>query len=207
MADQPKVDFRMVRKELFSASSKDFEEVELGPVHYLMIGGEGAPGGPAYLAALETLYPAAYAIKFHSKLVLGRDYVVPPLEGLWWSEDRQAFVENRRDEWLWTMMILLPDWIGQADYDQAMAGVEAKRPQQDFSPLRRDVLKEGRCLQLLHLGSFADEAPVLHRLHHEIMPARGLTFAGKHHEVYLSDPRRTAPEKLRTILRQPVRPI
>lgn len=202
-----KADLRKLLPAHFTASAGEWAPVDLPPVPYLMIDGKGSPGdGNEYRHALETLYPAAYAIKFHSKLALGRDYVVPPLEGLWWSDDLHAFTSGRRDEWRWTMMTMLPDWIGQDEFDTALAGAAKKKPEVEFARLRRETLAEGQCLQTLHLGSFADEAPTLARLHDEIMPWRGLTFAGPHHEVYLSDPRRTAPEKLRTILRQPVTP-
>lgn len=172
-----------------------------------MVDGTGAPGGADYVAALAALYPAAYAIKFFSKQDLGRDYVVPPLEGLWWADDHAAYTQpDRREEWRWTLLLMLPDWIGDRHVAQALAGLAAKKPGLHLARVRRAVLAEGRCLQHLHLGPFAAEAPKLADLHHSIMPQRGLTFAGHHHEVYLSDPRRTAPEKLRTILRQPVKP-
>ena len=153
------------------------------------------------------MYPSAYGIKFFSKQQLGRDYVVPPVEGLWWSDELDAFTENRRDEWRWTMMIMLPDWLSEKDYDEAMDGIVRKKPDVDFSGLRMEPLEEGLCLQKLHIGSYADEAPALHHLHSELMPSMGLTFNGAHHEIYLGDPRKTAPEKLRTILRQPVKAI
>jgi hypothetical protein len=207
MDAQPKIDFRKTRKELFSASVDGFEGVELPPIAYLMIDGRGPPGtSEAYRRALETLYPAAYGLKFYSKTELGRDYVVPPLQGLWWAEERDAFTSDRRDEWLWTLMIMVPDWIGAEHFDASLAETIRKKPETDFGPLRMEVLAEGLCLQTLHIGSFADEAPVLHRLHREVMPRERFNFNGKHHEIYLRDPRRTAPEKLRTVLRQPVRP-
>jgi hypothetical protein len=206
MAD--KLDLKKARKTSFAAPAKGWEEVTLPSLPYLMMDGAGPPGGADYLAALETLYPAAYAIKFFSKQDLGRDYVVPPLEGLWWADDHAAYTQpERREEWRWTLLLMLPDWIEDAHVAQALAGLAAKKPGLYLARVRRAVLAEGRCLQHLHLGPFAAEAPKLADLHHSIMPQRGLTFAGHHHEVYLSDPRRTAPEKLRTILRQPVRPV
>ena len=208
MDPQPKIDFRKTRKEFFSASVDHFERVELPPVTYLMIDGKGPPvTSEAYRRALETLYPAAYGLKFRSKTVLGRDYVVPPLEGLWWAEDMSAFTSDRRDEWLWTMMIMVPEWIGPGEFRASLAETARKKPATDFAPVRMEILAEGLCLQMLHIGSFADEAPVLRRLHHELMPREGLGFNGRHHEIYLSDPRKAAPEKLRTILRQPVTPL
>ena len=208
MTQASKIDLKKALKPFFSAPTGEFEEIELPAVSYLMIDGKGSPGdSPAYLTALQTLYPAAYALKFFSKQQLGRDYVVPPLEGLWWSEKRDAFAAGRRDEWQWTMMIMVPDWIRQEQFAEVMCRLKSKKPEIDFSGLRMDSLHEGRSLQKLHLGSFADEAPALRHLHDELMPSLGLTFNGHHHEIYLSDPRKVAPEKLRTILRQPVRPI
>src|SRR5690606_37319051 len=115
-----------------------------------------------------------------------------------------AYAEpGRRDEWRWTLMLMLPDWIGEDHVETARAG----KADLDLSAVRMATLDEGLCLSKLHIGPFADEAPVLRRLHHELIPQGGYAFNGQHHEIYLSDPRRTAPEKLRTILRQPVRPL
>lgn len=199
-----KLDLKRAEKAYFSAPVGEFAEATFGPHTYLMVDGQGSPGdSPAYTAALAALYPLAYATKFFSKRVLGRDYAVPPLEGLWWADDRRAFTQaGRRDEWRWTLMLMVPDWI-TADH---VAAARASKAKTDTSAVRLGQHEDGRSLSILHLGSFADEAPLLHRLHHEVMPARGLTFNGEHHEIYLSDPRRTPPEKLRTILRQPVKP-
>jgi hypothetical protein len=199
-----KIDLKRTEKAYFTAPADRFVAGTLGRYSYLMVDGQGSPGEAAeYAQALERLYPLAYATKFYSKQVLGRDYVVPPLEGLWWADDRSAFVTaGRRDEWRWTLMLMLPDWIEPAHVDAA----RLKKPGLDLSAVRLGQLEEGPCLSRLHLGPFALEAPLLHDLHHAVMPAAGLTFAGEHHEIYLSDPRRVAPEKLRTILRQPVKP-
>lgn len=199
-----KLDLKRAEKAYFSAPAGEFGEGTFPPYQYLMIDGQGSPGDSVeYAAALAELYPLAYATKFFSKRELGRDYVVPPLEGLWWADDRSAYTQaGRRDEWRWTLMLMVPGWI-TADH---VAAARAGNPKTDTSAVRLGQHADGRCLSILHLGPFADEAPMLHRLHHEVMPARGLTFNGEHHEIYLSDPRRTPPEKLRTILRQPVRP-
>ena len=199
-----KVDLRKTEAAYFTAPTDDFAPGTFGLYHYLMIDGQGSPGeSPEYDAALAALYPLAYATKFLSKQDLGRDYVVPPLEGLWWADDMDAYTEpRRRKEWRWTLMLMLPDYIKTAHVDAA----RARKPDRDLSDIRVDRLEEGLCLSKLHLGPFADEAPVLRRLHHELIPQRGYAFNGHHHEIYLSDPRRTAPEKLRTILRQPVMP-
>jgi len=173
---------------------------------YLMIDGHGDPNSsPDFTQAVESLYPVAYKLKFGSRATTGRDYVVPPLEGLWWAEDLDAFTTARdKSQWDWTMMLLVPEWI---DEDQVLAAKEqagAKNRAARLDDVRFEALAEGLCVQTLHIGSFDDEAPVLDRLHHEFVPAEGLALRGKHHEIYLSDFRRTAPEKQRTILRQPV---
>ncbi|GAA1059943.1 GyrI-like domain-containing protein [Agromyces bracchium] len=202
-----KYDVKRAHRELYAPSSKDFVLVEVPPMQYLAVDGHGDPNTtPAYAEAVEALFGVAYAVKFASKKGLGRDFTVAPLEGLWWADDPSAFAANDRAAWNWTMLIAQPDWIDEA---AVAAGVEATRAKGRGSPsldaLRLMRLTEGMSAQILHLGPFADEAPTLARLHHEWMPKHGLTFNGPHHEVYLSDPRRTAPEKLRTVLRQPVR--
>lgn len=199
-----KLDLKRAERAYFSAPQDEFADQIIPSFQYLMIDGKGSPGeSPEYAAALAALYPLAYATKFLSKRDFHRDYVVPPLEGLWWADDRSAFTQaNRRDEWRWTLMLMVPEWI-TADH---VATARASKPGIDTASVRLASHEDGRSLSILHLGPFANEAPLLHRLHHEVMPARGLTFNGEHHEIYLSDPRRTAPEKLRTILRQPVKP-
>ncbi|WP_067474010.1 GyrI-like domain-containing protein, partial [Dietzia timorensis] len=182
--------------------------------HYLMVDGHGDPNAsPGFAEAIETLYPVAYGLKFASKNDLGRDYVVPPLEGLWWAEDMASFTTARdKTRWSWTLMLLVPEWLGAADVDAACAGARAKADAKSTAPpprldeLRLQSLAEGRCAQTLHVGPFDAEGPVLTEMHTSFIPDQGLALAGTHHEIYLSDVRKTAPEKLRTILRQPVRP-
>lgn len=204
MAD--KVD---LKKELgtYRARRGQFEIVEVPDHAYLMVDGHGDPNtSPRYAEAVEALFSLAYTLKFASKRDLGRDYVVMPLEGLWWADDMAAFTADRdKSQWDWTMMILTPDWIDEAMFDQAVAQVAAKGDRPLLHEVRLEVLSEGCALQTLHVGPFDEEGPVLERMHHEIIPARGLRMVGKHHEIYLSDPRRIEPAKLRTILRQPVR--
>lgn len=204
-ATAPKLDLKRAEEAYFSDASGEFAEETFGPHQYLMIDGQGSPGdSPEYTAALAGLYPLAYATKFLSKHELGRDYAVPPLEGLWWADDRSAFTQaGRRDEWRWTLMLMVPGWI-TADL---VTAARASKHRTETATVRLGKHEDGLSLSLLHVGPFADEAPVLHRLHHEVMPARGLAFNGEHHEIYLSDPRRTAPGKPRTILRQPVKPL
>jgi len=203
----PKIDLKRTL-DGYTAKPGEFRVLELPAMRYLMIDGAGDPNtAPEYRAALETLYPVAYKLKFLSKREMDRDYVVPPLEGLWWADDMTAFTGRRnKDEWLWTMMLLAPEWLDEAMVQQAVEQARsANEPPPRLNDLRLDVLNEGLCVQTLHVGPFDDEGPVLQRMHTEFVPENGLRMSGQHHEIYLSDVRRVAPERLRTILRQPVK--
>jgi hypothetical protein len=128
-----------------------------------------------------------------------------PLEGLWWADDMESFTASRdKNLWRWTLMTLVPDWIDQDTYDRAVAQVAEKKAPDRLGDVRFERLSEGRSVQTLHVGSFDAEGPVLESMHHDFIPSHGLTMTGRHHEIYLSDFRKVAPEKLRTILRQPV---
>jgi hypothetical protein len=200
-----------VKKSLdsYQATRGRFRLVDVPEMQYLMVDGHGDPNSsPAFGEAVETLYPVAYAVKFASKRELGRDYVVPPLEGLWWAADMESFTAARdKSRWDWTLMLMVPDWVGREVVASAQVQVAAKARPARLDDLRFDTLSEGRCVQTLHVGSFDDEADLLARMHHEFIPDSGLRMVGTHHEIYLSDLRRVAPEKQRTILRQPVAPV
>ncbi|MGC0368186.1 GyrI-like domain-containing protein [Microbacterium sp. SLBN-111] len=201
-----KIDFKK-SLDSYRARVGEFSIVEIPDLRYLMVDGHGDPNtAPAYTQALQALYPVAYKLRFASKRELGRDYVVPPLEGLWWADDMDAFTVARdKSRWDWTMMLLVPDWIDEAMFHSAVETVRAAGSADRLEDVRMETLSEGLCVQTLHLGSFDDEADVLDELHHAFIPGQGLSLSGKHHEIYLSDVRRTSPDKLRTILRQPVR--
>lgn len=200
-----KIDFKKTL-EGYQAKHGQFQLVDLPDMQYLMIDGHGDPNTtPDFGTAVEALYPVAYKLKFASKRELGRDYVVPPLEGLWWAEDMDSFTVSRdKSRWDWTLMIMIPDWIGRRLFEAAVEQSIAKAPAARVREVRLEPLSEGRCVQTLHIGSYDDEADILAQLHHEFVPEHGLRMVGKHHEIYLSDVRRVAVEKLRTILRQPV---
>jgi hypothetical protein len=199
-----KLDLKKVRKELFTAPCNAFATVIVPRVLYLMVDGHGDPNVAAdYRRAVEALYSTAYALKFACKAE-GRDFVVAPLEGLWFAADPGSFVARRKDQWNWTMLIMVPDFVDDAAFTSAREKAASKLGRLPPS-LRLEALQEGLCLQALHVGSYDDEGPLLARLHEEIMPAVGYAFAGPHHEIYLGDPRKTPPAKLKTILRQPVR--
>jgi hypothetical protein len=197
-----------VKREIpsYRAKAGVFDVIDVPPLHYLMIDGAGDPNTSSeYAAALASLYPLAYALKFFSKRQLERDYTVPPLEALWWADDMAAFTTARnKTQWRWTLLNLVPDWLTAEHVEEARSGVAAKGGAPRLPEVRAESLQEGRCAQTLHIGAYDDEAPVLARMHEEIIPGLGLVPTGRHHEIYLSDPRRTAPERLRTILRQPV---
>ena len=201
-----KIDFKK-SLDSYQARRGEFRALDVPDLRYLMIDGHGDPNSsPAFTEAVEALYPVAYKVKFASKRELGRDYVVPPLEGLWWADDMDSFTTSRdKSRWDWTMLLMVPDWI---EPDLVAMAVEQARPsgRPRLDDVRLASLSEGRCVQTLHIGSFDDEADMLDRLHHEVIPGQGFHLAGKHHEIYLSDFRKVAPEKQRTILRQPVVP-
>ena len=204
-----KVDFKKELKHLYRPSAREFEVVNVPAMQFLMVDGHGDPNtAQEYEDALEALYAVAYKLKFASKKQLERDYVGPPLEGLWWAEDMETF-STRRDKsaWDWTMMIMQPEWITQELFATAVQQVEKAKGLVALPKLRLEAYHEGLAVQILHIGSYDDEGPVLHRLHHEFIPQSGYEMRGKHHEIYLSDVRKVAPEKLRTVLRQPVRKV
>lgn len=216
-----KTDFKAEQPGLYRPSSKSFELVDVPEMHFLMIDGRGDPATSArYHEAIEALYPVAYALKFLGK-GQGRDFVVPPLEGLWDSPEVrkglegvteeeawvQAFKAADREAWEWTAMIRQPDWVTSEMVQEAKGKAGAERTLPGLDRLRLESYREGLSVQILHVGPYADEAPTLARLHTRYLPGNGLTEAGRHHEIYLSDPRRTAPGRLRTILRQPVRRV
>lgn len=199
-----KIDFRKSLPHYTATTS--IALIDVPPMTFVMVDGAGNPNTvPAYQTAIEWLYATSYALKFAAK-AQGHDYVVPPLEGLWWADDPADFVARNKDNWHWTMMIMAPDVISHEMFEAAVAKASKKSASQPPESLRHARYDEGLCLQVLHLGSYDDEGPVLAQLHDVEMPSRGLAFNGHHHEIYLGDPRRSAPDKLRTILRQPVKP-
>ncbi len=204
-----KVDFKKTMRHLYLPSSKDFELIEIPPMNFLMIDGKGNPNTSlAYQEALEALYSMSYTLKFASKNELGRDYTVPPLEGLWWAEDMESFIKpDAKDDWLWTSLMMVPDWITPEMVDQAREQAASKRELPALERMRFELFDEGLSVQILHIGPFSAEGPTIARLHQEYLPQNNLKENGHHHEIYLSDPRRVAPEKLRTVLRQPVRQL
>lgn len=200
-----KIDFKKTEKHLYAPPKDRFVDLVIPPMRFVKVDGSGDPNtAPAYRIAIEWIYGVSYAMKFAAKTQLGRDYVVPPLEALWWSDDPGVFVRREKDRWSWTAMVRAPEFVTEELFDAAVAKALGKRDDRPDS-LRFETYDEGRALQILHIGPYDAEGPALAQLHDEVMRALGVTFAGAHHEIYLSDPRRVAPAKLRTVLRQPVR--
>lgn len=200
-----KIDFK---KELpsYQAKHNNFTLMELPVMQYLMIDGHGDPNtSEDFAEAVATLYSLAYKLKFMSKKELQKDYTVTPLEGLWWADDMNTFTTTLdKSVWDWTLMIMVPDWISPKMFKSAIEQVKSK-PGTDTSKARLERLQEGLCVQTLHIGSYNDEGPILKELHDHFIPGNNLLMNGKHHEIYLSDFRKVPPDKLKTILRQPVK--
>lgn len=200
-----KLDLKKTYRELYRAKPEPML-VEVPPLQYLMIDGEGDPNtAPAYQEAVEALYSLSYTLKFMIKKRMpdSMDYGVMPLEGLWWSEPIEAFSLERKVDWKWTSLILQPDFITPALVEEARQQAAAKKTLPALSLARLARLDEGKCAQVLHIGPYAEETPTIERLH-AFIEKQGLRLRGKHHEIYLGDPRRAAPDKLQTIIRQPV---
>lgn len=199
-----KLDFRKEQPALFTAPTDEFVLIKVPKLRYVKVDGEGDPNkADAYRQAVEWLYAVSYGMKFAAKAE-GNDYVVPPLEGLWWADDMKPFTGRRKDKWRWTMMIMAPDFVGKTHFKAGVAKA-TKKLKEPPETLHFEDYDEGLAVQILHVGKYDDEGPTIKRLHSRFLPANGLVETGPHHEIYLSDPRRVEPSKLKTILRQPVR--
>ena len=205
-----KIDLKKEDKALYSPSSKAFSVIEVPAQLFLMVDGRGDPNGEVFGQAVEGLFSVAYGVKFLSKKEPGIDFVVMPLEGLWWAEDMSDFdpQEGDREQWLWRAMIRQPGHVTAGMVTESVAKARAKGKGGDgLEEIRLEWFTEGTAVQIMHIGPFSEEGPTIQRLHQEFLPENGLVENGHHHEIYLSDMRRTAPEKLRTVLRQPVRVV
>jgi hypothetical protein len=198
-----KIDLKKELKHLYSPSKKEVAEADVPPLTFLMIDGQGPPGGEAYAEALGGLYSVAYTLKFASK-AQGLDFKVMPLETLWWSEDPATLAEANRDTWMWTAMILVPDQVSEAQVKEAKAQALTKKNLPAITRVRLERYHEGPSAHILYIGPYSEEDETIQRIH-RFITEQGHQPSGKHHEIYLSDPRRAAPEKLKTIIRQPYR--
>jgi hypothetical protein len=201
-----KLDLKKQWKPLYGGKAGTVVSVDVPPLTYLMVDGEGDPNtSQSYKDAIEALYALSYTLKFTlKKSPRAIDYGVMPLEGLWWADDSRAFYEaGNKSSWKWTAMIVQPEFITQEQVDAAFDQVRKKKNPAALDQVRFERLREGASAQVLHVGPFSAEGPIIQQMH-DFIHAAGKQLRGKHHEIYLSDPRRTAPEKLKTILRQPM---
>jgi len=199
-----KIDFKKTMKEIYQPNPKEVVLIDIPEMQFLKIDGMGSPGdSKEYQDALAVLYPIAFKTKFLSKAI-GKDYVVPPLEGLWWADNMEDFIEGNRDKWKWTMMIMQPDWITQDMINEAISITKKKKPEltELLPKLRLEKYKEGKTAQIMHVGPYSEEGPTVQKVH-DFIQKEGGKFDGFHHEIYLSDPRKANPATMKTVIRQP----
>jgi hypothetical protein len=198
------VDLRRALSALYSAR-REPAFLDVPELPYLMVDGHGDPNtAAAYPEAVQALYSVAYTIRFALKRRPDAvDAPVMPLEGLWWTPDMATFSTDDKSQWNWTLMIVVPDMVTAEVVEDARVAAARKHPTGVLDRVRLERFAEGRCAQVLHVGPYSAEGPTVAALH-AFIAASGCALSGKHHEIYLGDPRRSAPEKLRTILRQPV---
>ncbi|HEX9006538.1 MAG TPA: GyrI-like domain-containing protein [Bacteroidota bacterium] len=202
-----KIDLKRTLKHLYAPSTREMAFVDVPAMNFLMVDGRGDPNGSReYSEAAEALYSTAYTLKFMVKQgQAGIDYGVMPLEGLWWSDDPNDFLAGNKGNWQWTAMIMQPEYVTAELFDDGLATVSARKTLPALSRLRFERFAEGHAAQVMHVGPYAAEGPTIQRLHGFIAEG-GHELSGKHHEIYISDPGRTKPEKLLTVIRQPARP-
>ncbi|NVN99489.1 MAG: GyrI-like domain-containing protein [Geobacteraceae bacterium] len=200
-----KIDFKKSLKHLYQPSVKEIVSVDVPQMNFLMVDGAGDPNtSQSFSDAIEALYPVAYTLKFMVKKgPLAIDYGVMPLEALWWSDDPSAFTLGKKDDWQWTVMIMQPEFITCEMVEDAVAEVAKKKKPVSLPLVRFESFSEGKSAQTLHIGHFSEEGPTIEKVH-KFIENSGSQLVGKHHEIYLSDLRRTAPEKWKIIIRQPM---
>ena len=199
-----KIDYKKELKEFYRSSSKKIFEVNIPKMNFLVVDGNGAPETTQYKEAIEALYSVSYTLKFMIKKGdIGIDYGVLPLEGLWWADDMSDFINDNKSKWIWTMMIMQPDLVTKDLVQAAINQVKDKKNLPAIDKVKFKPFQEGKCAQTLHLGPFSEEGPTVERVHSFIAEC-GNELTGKHHEIYLTDIRRAAPENWKTIIRQPM---
>ena len=204
MAKADKLDLYKEHKADYVASKKAPVLVEVPPASHLAITGQGEPGGEAFTAKVGAMYSMAFTIKMTRKFAGLGDYKVCHLEGLWWWTGKGDFFDQPREKWCWKLLIRTPDFVKSADLNKAKQALEAKAKPPEFNEVKLESIEEGLCVQMLHVGPYSTEPETI-QLMRQFAAENGLSFHGLHHEIYLSDPRRVPPERLRTILRNPVR--
>lgn len=201
-----KIDYKKEYKKIYNPSKKEPEIIDVPNFQFLMIDGiDARPENKEFQSAIEALFSISFKVKFISKNKLNKDYVVMPLEGLWWADDMDNFEKGKKENWKWTLMIMQPNFITIEIIDAAVSELKKKKNNNSINLLRLEKFKEGNSAQIMHIGPFSEEHENILKLHNLIKKKDG-KYNGhvqKHHEIYLSDFRKCAPEKLKTILRQP----
>ncbi|SDR29251.1 GyrI-like domain-containing protein [Pseudovibrio sp. Tun.PSC04-5.I4] len=197
------IDIQDRLKELYQPTTKDFSLVDVPEMQFVMIDGKSNPEGPAFLRAVKWLFTVIFPIKRIAKERMGKHFVEPPLEALWWADDMNDLITGKKDQLKWRAMIVLPHWLDEDIFRDAIQLATQKLGDAPAS-LRRESITEGHCVQIMHKGPNADLRQIVAKLHQEFLPTHDLVARGHHHEIYLNDSNRVAPEKLKTILRQPV---
>ena len=200
-----KIDYKKELKHLYRPSAKKVEAVDVPRMNFLMIDGKGDPNtSQEFKDAIGVLYPLSYTLKFMIKKGgIGVDYGVLPLEGLWWADDMSSFVDDRREHWQWTLMIMQPELVTEQMVQEANAQVLKKKNPVSLPLVRFESFEEGKVAQILHVGPFSEEGPSVEKVH-AFIEESGSQRRGKHHEIYLSDIRRAAADNWKTIIRQPM---
>ena len=199
-----KIDLKKELKAFYNPTAKDVTLIDVPRMNFIMIDGQGAPESPQFAQSIAALYPIAYGIKFDKKRTDGIDYGVMPLEGLFWADDMKVFMPETadRNKWQWTLMIMQPDIVTRKDFENSVAASKKKKDNPLIDKVRFENFTEGKAAQIMHIGPYSAEGPNIQKLHHKITEI-GARLSGRHHEIYLSDPRRAAPDKMKTVVRQP----
>ncbi len=200
-----KIDYKKDLKHLYKPSPKKVEIVEVPQMNFLMIDGQGDPNtSQEFQDAVETLYSLSYTLKFMIKKGASEiDYGVLPLEGLWWADDMSQFITGNKETWKWTLMIMQPEFVTTKLFNEAVEQVRKKKNPAALAKVRFESYPEGKAAQIMHLGPFSEEGPTIEKVH-RFIEENGFKRTGKHHEIYLSDIRKAAPEKWKTVVRQPM---
>jgi hypothetical protein len=197
------IELKKILKPYYTASATKPAIIDIPAMNCLMVDGKGDPNGQAFQEGIGTLYSVAYTLKFTFKKEKAIDYPVMALEGLWCADDDADFLNDKRENWKWTLFITLPDVVTKKDVAQAVDAVKKKAKFPRFPEVRFEKLHEGQAAQIMHIGPYSTERATIERLH-KFVEEQGFKLRGRHHEIYMGDPRRSAPEKLKTIIRHPV---
>lgn len=202
-----KLDLRKELRHLYNPPANDVVLVKIPTFNFLMIDGAGDPNtSKEFQNAIQALFTLSYTLKFMVKKEKKIDYPVMALEGLWWSEDMNAFILSQKDRWKWTVMMMQPKIVTKSMVKKAVKAVQAKKEVPAVAGVRYESFAEGFVAQSMHIGPFSAEGPTIRKVH-TFAKERGYELSGKHHEIYLSDMRRVGPEKMKTVIRQPVRKV